>query len=43
MENKQDIVIEDGVLTAYTGSGGDVTIPAGGTEIGYGPLKAARA
>lgn len=27
MENKQDFVIEDGVLTEYTGSGGDVTIP----------------
>ena len=27
MENKQDFVIENGVLTNYTGPGGDVTIP----------------
>ena len=27
VENKQDFVIADGVLTKYTGSGGDVTIP----------------
>ena len=39
MENKQDIVIEDGVLTAYTGSGGDVTIPAGVTEIGVAAFE----
>ena len=34
MENKQDFVIENGVLTKYTGSGGDVIIPAGVTKIG---------
>lgn len=27
MGNKQDFVIENGVLTKYTGPGGDVTIP----------------
>ena len=34
MGNKQDFVIENGVLTKYTGSGGDVIIPEGVTEIG---------
>ena len=34
MENKQDFVIENGVLTRYIGLGGDVTIPAGVTKIG---------
>jgi hypothetical protein len=34
MENKQDFVIENGVLQKYNGPGGDVTIPAGVTEIG---------
>lgn len=32
--NGNDFVIEDGVLTKYTGSGGDVVIPDGVTEIG---------
>lgn len=39
MENKRDFVIEDGVLTEYTGSGGDVTIPAGVTKIGWGAFS----
>ena len=34
MENKQDFVIENGVLQKYNGPGGDVTIPAGVTKIG---------
>ena len=34
MENKQDFVIENGVLKKYKGPGGDVTIPEGVTEIG---------
>ena len=34
MENNQDFVIENGVLTKYNGPGGDVTIPEGVTEIG---------
>ncbi len=34
MENKQDFVIENGVLQKYNGPGGDVTIPAGVKEIG---------
>ncbi len=39
MENKQDFVIENGVLKKYTGPGGDVTIPAGVTEIGFSAFK----
>ena len=35
MENKQDFVIENGVLQKYNGPGGDVTIPESVTEIGY--------
>ena len=34
MENMQDFVITKGVLEEYKGPGGDVTIPAGVTEIG---------
>ena len=34
MENNQDFVIENGVLTKYNGPGGDVTIPEGVTVIG---------
>ena len=34
MENNQDFVITKGVLEEYKGPGGDVTIPAGVTEIG---------
>ncbi len=34
MENKQDFVIENGVLQKYNGPGGDVTISAGVKEIG---------
>lgn len=34
MGNKQDFVIEKGVLTKYTGPGGDVIILEGVTEIG---------
>ena len=30
-----DFVIVNGVLTKYTGSGGDVVIPEGVTSIGY--------
>ena len=39
MENKQDFVIGNGVLTKYTGPGGDVTIPAGVTKIGGSAFK----
>ena len=39
MENKQDFVIENGVLTKYTGSGGDVTIPEGVTKIGESAFR----
>ena len=34
MVNKQAFVIKNGVLTKYTGPGGDVAIPAGVTKIG---------
>ena len=34
MENSQDFVIKNGVLTRYKGHGGDVTLPEGITEIG---------
>ena len=34
MGNKQDFVIEKGVLTKYTGPGGDVIILEGVTKIG---------
>ena len=33
MENEQDFVIKDGVLTGYTGPGGDVTAPESAAEI----------
>ncbi|MBR2716334.1 MAG: leucine-rich repeat protein, partial [Oscillospiraceae bacterium] len=35
MSSASDFVIENGVLKEYTGPGGDVTIPAGVTSIGY--------
>ncbi len=43
-EKEGDFVIEDGVLVAYQGSGGDVVIPDGVVSIGgqafqYGTLK----
>ena len=34
MSNPNDFVIENGVLTKYIGSGGDVVVPDGVTEIG---------
>ncbi len=34
MSGTEDFTIENGVLTKYTGPGGDVVIPAGVTEIG---------
>ena len=34
MSNANDFVIENGVLTKYVGSGGDVVIPEGVNEIG---------
>lgn len=34
MKNKQEFVIEKGVLTEYKGPGGDVVIPEGVKEIG---------
>lgn len=34
MENMQDFVIEDGVLTKYNGPGGDVTLPENVIKIG---------
>ena len=39
MSNANDFVIEQGVLTKYTGPGGDVVIPDGVTEIGYQAFK----
>ena len=36
MSNSQDFVIEDGVLKRYTGSGGEVAVPEGVTEIESG-------
>lgn len=39
MENNQDFVIENGVLTKYNGPGGDVTIPAGVTRIDIEAFK----
>ena len=33
MSNASDFIIENGVLKKYTGVGGDVVIPEGGTEI----------
>ena len=39
MENKQDFVIAEGVLTKYNGPGGDVVIPAGVKKIGEGAFK----
>lgn len=40
MENKQDFVIKAGVLTKYTGPGGDVTLPEEVTAIGRGAFWA---
>ena len=34
MSSASDFIIIDGVLTKYTGPGGDVVIPAGVTSIG---------
>lgn len=34
MNNASDFIIENGVLTRYTGPGGDVVIPEGVTSIG---------
>lgn len=34
MSNASDFIIENGVLKKYVGSGGDVVIPEGITEIG---------
>lgn len=34
MSNANDFIIENGVLTNYTGPGGDVVIPDGVTSIG---------
>ena len=39
MSGNQDFVIKKGVLQKYKGPGGDVTIPAGVTEIGYGAFR----
>ena len=39
MENKQDFVIKNGVLTKYTGPGGDVAIPEGITKIGWNAFE----
>lgn len=36
---ESDFVIENGVLTKYTGNGGDVVIPDGVTEIGFGAFS----
>ena len=35
MKNNPDFIIENGVLSKYTGPGGDVVIPEGVTGIGY--------
>ena len=34
MSNASDFIIKNGVLTKYVGSGGEVVIPEGVTEIG---------
>ncbi len=39
MSGNQDFVIKKGVLQGYKGPGGDVTIPEGVTEIGYGAFR----
>ena len=39
MSNQNDFEIENGVLTRYKGSGGDVVIPDGVTEIGSNAFK----
>lgn len=39
MSNASDFVIENGVLKKYTGSGGDVVIPAGCTEVYAGAFN----
>lgn len=36
MSDLKDFVIENGVLTKYVGDGGDVLIPIGVTELGFG-------
>ena len=36
MSSASDFIIENGVLKKYTGPGGDVVIPEGVTEIGFG-------
>mgnify|MGYP000022649395 CR=1 FL=1 len=43
MRGNSDFVIENGVLKEYTGSGGDVVIPEGVTEIGAGVFISYRA
>lgn len=43
MNGNQDFVIENGVLKKYTGPGGEVVIPEGVTEIGWGPSRTAPA
>ena len=43
MRGNSDFVIENGVLKEYTGSGGDVVIPEGVTEIGAGVFFSYRA
>ena len=43
MSGNSDFVIENGVLKEYTGSGGDVVIPEGVTEIGAGVFISYRA
>ena len=39
MSNASDFIIENGVLKKYVGPGGEVEIPDGVTEIGYGAFQ----
>lgn len=39
VSNASDFIIENGVLIKYTGPGGDVVIPEGVTEIGFGAFS----
>ena len=42
MNDMNDFVIENGVLTKYNGAGGDVMIPDDATEIGDNAFRACR-
>ncbi len=42
MDSQHRFIIEDGVLTGYSGPGGNVTVPEGVTEIGSGAFSNCR-